>query len=219
MSASFLKVFDVAEQMNNSWLIGYDMGEQAQKKLKAAIDDAGANVVWKIEFGRSIGVDYCFVETCLAPILTDYGKSLPDNTILVVPCRNGSDRENLLRGLGWQRGDANVYTEQEALNLIIQRKRFCVRVKAPKEENPNDLDYVATSEQNLLQAVRLIESKGEATVDDVKKGLQWDTSNAVHALEELKRRRQIFSLPVTQKSSGEDEHYLSITRILTEKKV
>ena len=60
---------------------------------------------------------------------------------------------------------------------------------------------------------------GEATVDDVKRHLQWDSAKAVHALEELKQRRQIFSLPVTAKKSGEDEHYLSITRILKEVKV
>ena len=219
MSASYLKVFDVAKQMNTSWLIGYDRGEQAHKKLKSAIDAAGANLVWRVEFGHSIGVDYCFVETCLAPILTDCGKTLPDNTVLVIPCRNGSDRENLFRGLSWQRGDANVFTEQEALNLIIQRKRFCIRVKAPNEENPSDLDYVATSEQHLLEALQLIESLGEATVDDMKMKLQWDAAKAVHALEDLERRRQIFRLPVAQRQSGEEARYLSITRILMETKI
>lgn len=206
-----LHPFDVAERLHTRCLVGPKRGEEARNAFQEAVTSGGPDAVWNVSFANSLGIEYGFASSFLGPILDNCGRSIAhSNVVVVVSGRCDTDRGQLLKGLAWQEGDKAFPPEDQLLTLLASKQR-CFVFCASAAENPlGPLEYMGTVEKELHDLLAFLETVPQATITDVEERLDWKTEIAVHRLEELAKRRQVFVLPET----GKRNRYASVLRIL-----
>ena len=208
---SYLQCFDVAKELGSLCVFGPYRGNTVRLKLSQRIAEVAAPMVWNVTFANSEGIEYGFAGTFLGPILDQCGENIgQDNVVVVISGKTSGDRTRLLKGLVWQEGDKKFPPEQEWLRVIAQKQRYCIFRPPLSQSAAVSLDYLGTTEKELLDLLAFLEGVPEADVNDVEQALKWKTSDAVHRLEELNRRRQVLLVsPQTQ-----NDRYMSIAQIL-----
>jgi hypothetical protein len=211
MGSEHLVLFDVAEALGADYLGGDIHGNDAFELITNAISHGGANKVWNLLWPSNWGFEYKFVGASLGPLLDEYGKRLPSNTVIVV---SGRPRSRLLSGLAWQKGDFKMPREDEAGTVISGKQRFCVFAPNSIHSQAGELEYIGTTQGELQQLLSFLEKRGcSVSAQEIHQALNWGIEEVVHRLDELEKRRQIFF-----SGDGMGTLYTSILTILNKGK-
>ena len=126
----------------------------------------------------------------------------------------------LIRGLSWEQGGPNNYTDDDAVKRIKANNRFLVAADESSEPSPPTFYYIGTNELKHVEVLRLTEAHGSLTlreVEDRLEGPDWKREHIPETVRELVARRQLFVDPTTREG-GKPTRYISIAQIYNSRK-